>query len=236
MIKEIEIKFRVMSNEALETLEKRAHELFPNSEIQEVLQTNFFFDAPDLCVRKSGINFRLRREDETYIITMKGPSPDKKQFSTAPKLSSRLEFEAIIAKEDALSLLDGRINPIKFVERIDLDDLNMKKTRNHILNLIDQACPQGNLSFIGKFTNCRRILPVVISECSMKLEFDRTRFSDSIVHYEVELEIPGMEYSEKAEAFLVDLFEQCGQTPESERSKSERFYALLTGGASSRVS
>jgi len=226
MINEIEIKFRVASNEALDSLEKRAHELFPGSQVKEVLQTNFFFDTPDLSVRKNGIGFRLRKEDEAYIITMKGPNPDKKQ-SSAPKLTSRLEFEAIIAKEDAIALLDGQTEPAKFVENIQLSDLKMKNTRDHLLSLLGKTCPQGNFAIIGHFTNCRRVLPIVIGECPMKLEFDRTQFPNSITQYEVELEIPSMEFSEKAEAFLVDLFYQCGQTPAFERSKSERFYSLL---------
>jgi uncharacterized protein YjbK len=231
MIHEIEIKFRVISREALDELEKKANELFPNGNIKEVEQTNFFFDTADLCVRRNGIGFRLRKENENYMITLKGPSLDKKE-AIASKLTSRLEFEAAVPEKDALMLLTSSLNPVDFAENLSVPEPKMRGTRDHILKIIRQACSKSEISLVGSFTNHRRILPIMIDNCAMKLEFDRTHFTRSNIQYEVELEIPSMAYSETAEAFLVDLFKQCGQTPGFERSKSERFYALLATAAS----
>jgi len=226
MIQEIEIKFRVASKDALAALEEKAKELFPNGSIKEVEQTNFFFDTADLCVRRNGIGFRLRKENERYMITLKGPSIDKKESSES-KLTSRLEFEAPVSEKDAQMLLSSSLNPVDFAENLSVEEPRMRGTRDHILKILKQACSKHDIDLIGQFTNRRRILPIVLDGCSMKLEFDKTHFTSSNIQYEVELEIPSMAYSDTAESFLVDLFKQCGQTPGFERSKSERFYAIL---------
>jgi uncharacterized protein YjbK len=228
MIEEIEIKYRLDSQEALSSLEKRANEIFPGR-VKEVEQTNFFFDTPEFDVRKNGIGIRLRKEDARYFMTLKGPSAGKKE-SELNKLTSRLEFEAEITEGDAKSLLDGLKNPITVVEAMPIDEEKMRKTRSHLLSIVRAACPKEDIALVGSFQNRRRILPVVIGGCDMKLEFDRTHFPDSNIHFEVELEIPSMDHLREAEDFLLDLFNQCGQKPGLQKSKSERFYAFLTKG------
>lgn len=226
MIEEIEIKYRLDSQEALNSLEKRASEIFPGA-VKEVEQTNFFFDTPDFRVKKNGVGIRLRKEDDHFFMTLKGPRSSRKE-PEMQKLTSRLEFEAEITAQDAQALLNDRVDPISVVEGIAIADERMSKTRRHLVAIVHSAAPNASLRLIGSFTNNRRILPIQIDGCDMKLEFDRTHFPDANIHFEVELEIPSMDHLPEAENFLLDLFKQVGREPGLQKSKSERFYQFLT--------
>lgn len=226
MNQEIEIKFRVESEEMLIALEDYARQMFPYASLKQVHQTNYFFDTPDLFVRKQGIGVRLRKEDARYFLTLKGPNAAKKK-SAATTVTQRLEFEAEINESLAIALLSGESDPIFVTEHLENLDPRMKNTRDHLLALIKKLCETRVLSLIGSFTNLRKILPVTLEGRSMKLEFDRTQFNTSAMQFEVELEIPGMDMFRAAENFLVDLFLKCGQLPAYEKSKSERFYSSL---------
>lgn len=225
MNQEIEIKYRVLHEGDLRSLERCAHQLFPNAAIKQVDQTNFFFDTIDLCVRSNRFGVRLRKEDDRYLLTLKGPNSEKK--SKPSGVTQRLEFEAPVGNNLALELLSGAHNFLWFVEHMDLDDDKMKHTRDYLLESIKKVCALRELAVIGSFTNSRRILPITISDHKLKLEFDRTQFLESEVHYEVELEIPSMEMLKPAEVFLANLFSECGLAPTHTRSKSERFYSFL---------
>lgn len=225
MNQEIEIKYRVANQKALDALEACARGIFPRARPKEVHQTNFFFDTNELKVRKKGLGVRLRQQDKKYILTLKGPHGDKK--SKPSKVTQRLEFEVELKKKQALELLSGEHDIIWVVEHLDGIDAKMTKTRDHLLSLVKEVCAKKELMLIGSFTNIRRILPIVVDGHKMKLEFDRTLFTNKPVHYEVELEIPSMAWLDSAEAFLSNLFSQCGEEPAYEKSKSERFYSFL---------
>jgi uncharacterized protein YjbK len=226
MIQEIEIKFLVQSQKDLDALEKRASEMFAGKKVKEVLQTNFFFDTTDFAARKKGIGIRLRKQDDHYFMTLKGPGLGKKE-PNGQKLTSRLEFEAEVTQVEAKKLLEGKQSAIAVVEALVIGEERMRKTRDHLVALAKLACAQEKLAFIGSFNNRRRILPIEIARHPMKLEFDQTLFLGNVIHFEVELEIPSMDLFEPAEAFLVHLFHECGQTPGYQKSKSERFYSFL---------
>lgn len=226
MNQEIEIKFRVESEEMLIALENCAKNAFPYSSVNQVHQTNYFFDTPDLFVRSQGIGVRLRKEETRYFLTLKGPNTSKKK-SASTAVTQRLEFETEISETLATQLLSGKHDPIWVVEQLDNLEARMKNTRDHLLTLLKSLCEGKTLALIGSFTNTRKILPVTIEGRSMKLEFDRTQFNTSAMQFEVELEIPGMDMFRAAENFLVDLFLKCGQLPAYEKSKSERFYSSL---------
>lgn len=224
---EIEIKFKVETRENLAALENRASDIFPDALIKQVQQTNYFFDTADFAVRKNAIRMRLRKQDQHYFLTLKGPSDSKGTLETT-KLTQRLEFEAELSQAQADALLSEQHDPVWIATRLENVTPNMIRTRDHLLNLIQTACTDKPIKLIGSFTNQRRILPIEIEGTSMLLEFDETRFNNSIVQFEVELEIPTMEMFKKSESFLKDLFARSGQDPGYAKSKSERFFSYLT--------
>ena len=117
MNQEIEIKFGVQSEECLTALEDRAREMFPKSQLKQVQQTNYFFDTKDLAVRKQSIGVRLRKEDDRYFLTLKGPNATKKE-STTTKVTQQLEFESELTTQQATVLLSAEQDPIWVAENL----------------------------------------------------------------------------------------------------------------------
>ena len=225
MIQEIEIKYRIASQEDFQRL-KAIFSPAQKKDITIFHQTNFFFDTPAFGLKSKSLSIRLREENKSYVIAVKGPSLDRKTATEA--LSVRLEYEQDQSTHNAEQMLGGMLSPLDLLKsRFPKDTDEKNKTREHLYHKIIEVTRGQSVSIIGSFLNTRTCLPIEIDGHSLWLELDETRFTRDVTHYEIELEIPSSLSPQTAQDFLKSHFDKNKIQYFPANGKAERFYKII---------
>jgi uncharacterized protein YjbK len=222
--REIEFKFAVHGKQAFDHLVNYLD--LPLSVLENgVIQINHFFDSPAYCLHKRHFVIRLREENGSYTLTIKGEQQAGPGASNV--LTDRVEEEVELAPATARALLDGEMSPQQVINE------HFSSRAAALLALIETACNQQQLVNIGDFRNVRIHLPpllVAVGNHDERLQFelDSSTFPDGRVDCEIEIEISEQSDAAAIEAALKDLFRQANIQWHAAPSKAERFFAALT--------
>ena len=227
MIKEVELKYRLPN--------KSSYEHFLNSfKGKHVVenQTNYFFDTPDLKLKKEHIFVRLRKVGNTHIITCKAKPlggnchPGLEPGSSTNLISIHDEWEHYVDTEVANTFLHVKLDATDYLRAwFQKESAEQEKTRLSLLKRI-QAITTEPLGLVGSFTNTRTRIPYKIGKHKLDFEVDATNFGNKRVDYEVELELPKTLDPKQAQSELSKLFETLKLETSKSTGKAERFFAL----------
>lgn len=158
--REVELKLSI-SEEGY----NRLVELLPaKGEVRE--QENFFFDTPDLAMRAEGWALRLRRDDQRWFLTAKGPSQRE------DGISDREEVECSCTPALAEALLEGG--------SIQLSEFE-ESPAERCMELFGDLCLERWMSFEN------RRLVLLWDEIAMELDHCTSAGQN---RYELEIELP----------------------------------------------
>jgi len=150
---------------------------------------NYFFDTKDWSLSKSGWALRIRREEDSAVITAKGP------VESAPnELTVRPEIEKTLAPDSC---------PVFINEGMNLSNLPEEIARS-IKDTIDNKRLELKLSF----TTLRTAIEYHGHGMILLLEIDKTTFPDRSVDYELEVELSDAARFEKTMIIISELFER----------------------------
>ncbi|MDA0713420.1 MAG: CYTH domain-containing protein [bacterium] len=222
---EVEIKYRILERDAFFRVIKEAEKINNLAKSYMLKQKNYFFDTDDSSLRNKSLLVRLRKENDSFLVSLKGNVPKAKQSDTS--LSIRLEYEFLIDSDTAAKILKQQIDILTLIGSFHDEDINKENTRVHLFKQIRKYSKGKQLELIGYFSNQRTCVPVQIKDHKLILEFDETQFPLDITHYEVELEIPKEFDYHMAEQLLVNLFDKAKADYFDSNGKSTRFHNLL---------
>lgn len=220
---EIELKYRLENVQAFENVQALLLVDVPPKRVQ---QRNHFFDTKDHLLRQSKIGFRLRKEDDQYILTAKGPAQAIAGEENPEVLAVHLEEEISVTSEDAKAILAG-VQPCfaPFLQ----EGAHLMHPR--LIEKIQEVNQAQALAHVGSFENTRTRIPMTLplSSGAMDLifELDQTTFLEKIIHYEVEVEVPAQADAAKVDEAVQALLKQAGVTWTKTPGKASRFFALL---------
>lgn len=215
MSHEIEFK-RLLADEASWSRVAEALEALHLERTAPRMQRNHFFDSKDRKLRNAGFALRVRLEDESALLTAKGPPEDGVSLARAQVLR---EVEAPLSLDRARELLAERDSP--------LEELANKSTGERaLLESMARALDGAALGCVGHFENQRTVFgpKALASGDKVHIEMDRTRFGDR-VDYELEVEVTA-ESAREVEEFLDDVFAQLSLTWTPAPSKAARLFEL----------
>ena len=185
---------------------------------EEKHQINHVFDTNDRRLQQHRYAVRLRLENGTPFLTVKGPSR-----SVGADTGTRAEAEAKIDRQVAGEVLAGRTDPVTALRGLAPDPAYAELWRG-----VEQARAGQPLHEIGHFENLRRTVAVRLpSGLALEVEVDRTRFSDGRIDEEVEIEVVGEDVVPEVEAWLAQVAAAAGVTTAPSTPKVARFYASL---------
>lgn len=222
---EVEIKYRILERDAFFRVIDEAAKINILAKPYMLKQKNYFFDTAESYLRNKSLLVRLRKENDSFLISLKGNISKSKQANSS--LSIRLEYEFLIDKDTADKILKQQVDILTLIGSIHDDDVNKENTRFHLFKEIRKHSKGEELECIGHFSNQRTCVPVQIKEVNLLLEFDETQFPLDIIHYEVELEIPRNFDYHMAEQLLVNLFDKAKADYFDSNGKSTRFHQIL---------
>lgn len=178
-------------------------------------QVNHFFDTDDERLAQARWALRLREEDGTFQLTVKGPAEN-----VGEDTARRIEIERIVSSDDAASILEGAIDPL-LVLRAQLDP----SERTH-LSEVEAVRGDKTLVPTGHFENVRRTRRARLpSGHAIVVEIDATTFPNGRVDYEVEIELASEVLARDAEAWLDRLTAELGIETRPATTKLARFRA-----------
>ena len=220
---EIEFKFAVDNAKAFNDLVVRldlAESVLNNS----VTQVNHFFDSPSLCLQQADLAVRLRVQNKNNIFTIKGKS--NYHSEDRQSLSERIEEETSIPDHAAHDLLEGHIAPSDIIKQY------LPSHADTLQEMIEHACNNEPLNYIGMFRNERIILPEYTLETgnistNIVFELDSSTFPDGSIEYELEVEISDTTHADDIHHALTNMLEQAGISWKTAPSKAARFFARL---------
>jgi len=177
----------------------------------EVRHQNAFFDTEDGRLAGEGWVLRVRAENTRGLVTVKN------RGTKVGVAHVRDEIEAEISRGQALECLGLRsdvmslpVVPIQFLRQSFGDDLQ--------------------LAGMAKFENYRQTKSMNVGDVLLKLEIDRTEFTDGSVDYELEVELPDTSQVEIATDALRRLFASLDipfqRQPDSKLARARRRLGL----------
>ena len=220
---EIEFKFAVDNEQAFHDLVAQLG--LPESALSNsITQINHFFDSTSMCLHNSDLAVRLRVQNAKNIFTVKGKSSYHSEDHTF--LSERIEEEVDIPDHAAHDLLEGHITPADIIEQY------IPEHSSTLLEMIEHACVDQPLRYIGMFRNERIILPEYKLEANdvltvIILELDSSTFPDGSIEHEIEVEITDTTHADEIYSALIELLKQAGINWSTASSKAARFFARL---------
>ncbi|WP_099157118.1 CYTH domain-containing protein [Virgibacillus ndiopensis] len=159
-----------------------------------VKQTNYYFETNDFSLKEHGCALRIREKNGKFVLTLKEPHPN-----------GLLETHAPLSKEEALEMINGKINKRDTTINSQLMNLNI---------------PIHALVYCGQLTTVRR----EIEYENVLLVLDYSMYNDT-ADYELEIEAPtdaiGSEFFNN---FLIKNNINKRDTP----NKIKRFFASLS--------
>lgn len=221
--KEIEFKFAVDDEQAFHLLAKQLR--IPESTLDNsTTQFNHFFDSPSFCLHTGNLALRMREQEGCYVFTLKGEASLVSQDHAA--LSERIEEETSIPANIARDLLEAQCSPVDVIKQY------FSTRAAVILAMINDACNQQPLRYVGMFRNERIVLPtstINVGSTTIELvfELDCSTFPDGSTEYEIEVEISDRVDAGAVSAALNTLLEQAGIKWKTAPSKAARFFDRL---------
>lgn len=185
-----------------------------------VRQVNHFFDTPGRSLRRAGLTLRLREENGSFRLTLKGP-----EFVREGALTVRPEEELPLGAGEARALLSGGRSP--------LDVLVRKAETPFALGYrARELAGNAKLEHCGSFENQRQRVgplspPRIASGAPLVFELDRTSFPGGRVERELEVEVPMGVPVEEVRTILGELFEHVGIPWVTAPSKAARLFRIL---------
>lgn len=217
---EFEFKFRVDDSAALDRLREAV--MVPGAPVPPALrQVNRFFDTPTRELGTTHRILRLREEAGRFLLTAKGPGSRLCDEALAVKAEEEAEIEEV----EASAILAGTISPLELlIER-------QGAPLPPLLTVMRELVGGRPLAEVGSFTNDRRrVGPVRLDTeagpVEVFFELDRSHFPHGVVHFEVEVEVPGPA-AEACRAALFDLLARFDVAWRPSSSKARRFFDLL---------
>ena len=210
---ETEFKFGVADASAFAAL-CTALDLAPDAG-RTARQVNHFFDGAGMELRRAGIALRLREEDGSWRLTVKGAE----QPSGDGVLTERMEIELAVDPAVARDLLSGARSPREV--------LAGSEAGRRAEVLLRGTLGDAPVAPVGSFENERRRLPeVTLAGQPLVFELDRTRFDADHVDHEIEVECRSRGAAE-LRGVLEALLAGAGIEWHAAGSKAKRFFALL---------
>jgi uncharacterized protein YjbK len=186
------------------------------------VQTNHLFDTVDRRLNKAGYAVRLRFENSSAFLTVKGPS-----HLVGPSTGSKIEAEASVEPHVADEILQNRLDLVAALRSRLPDSAYMELWRG-----LDDARRYRSLQRLGSFENQRRTIPVVLpSGITVRVEVDRTRFPDGRIDEEVEIELPAEDSVHEVETWLATTAHKAGVETQPSTPKIVRFLSALSQGS-----
>lgn len=221
MRKEIELKYQLASKDDLNRLEGA---LLPyrKGEIESLVQENYYFDTSGMSLRREGISFRLRKENQAFSLTAK-QSLSKK--STQDNLSIRLEFEGPVSPKAGQLMIDQYLSPLEAFLLLPAEGEALK-TKELLLGHIKKAAKFG-LDILGSFVNHRSATPIEILGHEITLELDHSFYPKGIEIFEVEVEFVSEKQAKLLRPLIEDLFDNVPIKTQQSISKSSRLYHII---------
>ncbi len=221
---EIEFKFSVKDSSAFTKLVDYLD--LPRSVLENPIdQINHFFDSPASCLHGHQLALRIRQEDGSNILTIKG---DKQSVSDSSEvLTERIEEESALSAETANALIAGSMPVEELVQQ------QFSSRAPQLVETILSACSGQRVQYLGKFRNQRIQLPPVTLnaadyEASVEFELDTSYFPDGNIDYEIEVEISADSDSEKIGEGLIELLKNAGIDWGTAPSKAVRFFQAIS--------
>jgi hypothetical protein len=179
-------------------------------------QVNHLFDTGDGRLRQRHYSVRLRIEDESAILTAKGPAE-----RLSNDVSVRDEAEANIDSALGAEILAGRRDPVAALR---------ERVKNPAFAALWQGLSEASagqeVGLIGAFENRRRVVRACLpSGLELNVEVDRTRFPDGHADDEVEIELPDIGLVPEVEAWLAGQARAAAVVTAPATAKLARFYA-----------
>ena len=224
---EIEFKFSVKDSSAFTKLVDYLD--LPRSVLDNPIdQTNHFFDSPASCLQGQQLALRIRQEDGSNILTIKG---DKHAVSDSSEvLTERIEEESALSAETAHALIESSMPVEEIIEQ------QFRPRASQLVDTILSACRGQRMGYLGKFRNQRIQLPPVALdiadyETSIEFELDTSYFPDGSIDYEIEVEITEDSDSEKISEYLIELLKNAGIEWGTAPSKAVRFFKAISSSS-----
>jgi uncharacterized protein YjbK len=225
MKKEIEVKYLLSSKSDMEWL---SHFLEPyaSSKKKYYFQENFYFDTPALSLRHKGISLRLRKQNDQILLCAKQSLAPKK--SKKEHLSVRLEYEAFIEPHVAELMTQELVSPIEVFATLPANTEDEKLTQKTLYRRMKKTAKTG-LQIIGSFVNNRTLMPVVILDENIDVEFDHAQYPKGVEIFEIEVEFESEQQAKTISPALESIFKKAQIKTKQSCSKSSRLYKLLYG-------
>ncbi len=179
---EKEIKLNLISEENY-----RALLLHFNRFSETWVHKNYFFDTRDKVLLAHKWALRIRLIDNKALLTAKGPGIRKNEG-----LLVRPEIESEISKEEAAQAVSSGIKADMLPQEIG--------------DVLDKYIKNSLLRTILTFETSRTVASLEIPDGLIRLEIDRTAFSDGSVDYEMEIELGSNITYDRAMASINELF------------------------------
>ena len=143
--------------------------LLQNSELKnELIQTNYYFDTPNLILEQNGMTLRIRQENDKWLLCLKVKNP----ANDINSYTSSLEFEQLITYE-TLNICTN--NPVA------INNWIPKEGRGYINDFIN------NLRLLGSIKNTRYSVKL-FNDIFHTYDLDHSIFPNGNEAYELEVE------------------------------------------------
>lgn len=218
--KETEFKFRVSSQADLDAVAQTAKA----TSTKAVHQENHFFDTKDRLFDKNKFVVRLRQEDSSFFLTVKGPSSTHQQGA----LTAKAETEREITAAQATDIREGKQSALQV-----LAEMPLEADEKPLVEQMTKLLGATPLVYAGGFSNDRSRLTVPLhvgtQHAPVVLELDRTTFPGAVVHYEIEVEVPPALDADALGQALTALFAKAKVPTSNGPGKAKRFFAAMRG-------
>jgi len=186
----------------------------------EKRQVNHVFDTNDRRLDSERYAVRLRRENGSALVTVKGPGRH-----VGGSTDVKTEAEASVEPDVAEGIVAGRIDPVAALMSRLPDPAYEDLWRG-----LEHARQGRSLHRLGSFENVRRTVPVALpSGLVLAVEVDRTRFPDGRVDEEIEIELPSEAVARDVETWLASVADGASVATRPSSPKIVRFLAALPG-------
>lgn len=217
--KELELKFRLTRAEDLDLVISAMSAVH----VTTARQVNMFFDSDALDLDKEKYTVRLRMENGAFELGAKSPEIKGPEGIRSEKEEQE---HKPLSPEHAEAILQGRADPLDVLVKV-------RPQAAALANRIRSVLGAKKLRKVGSFVNFRETVKAKLSDIGeQKLEMDTSIFPGNVVHYEIELEIPGhrANLAAEIEKMMKEVLARTGISYKTNPpSKAKRFFKLVRG-------
>lgn len=223
MKKEIELKYCFSTKDDF-LLFKRFLERYRIDKKNVLMQENFYFDSPELDLRRNGISLRLRKQNHEFFLSAKQSTKKRSEKF----LSVRLEYESCLDKRIAALICEENLSPIEAFAFLPASSPDENLTKKTLYRRMKKSIKTG-LQIIGTFKNTRTTVPILLLGEQLVLELDHSLYPKNIEIYETEIEFSSVKEALSLRPAVESLFRAAGIRTHKSCSKSSRLFKILFG-------